>query len=53
MHVPPNPIARALDAATQGPETARRVAALLPRAVHILDAADRVVGLGGDAERLP
>ncbi len=43
MRVPSNPIGRAVDAAAHGPDVARRVAALLPRAVRIFDSADRLV----------
>lgn len=43
MRAPPNPLARAVDAATQGPDLARRLVALLPRAANVLDAAERAI----------
>ncbi|WP_375490388.1 hypothetical protein [uncultured Jatrophihabitans sp.] len=43
MRTPPNPLARALDAATQGPDFARKFVGLLPQAADVLDAAQRAI----------
>ena len=43
MRVPANPLSRAADVAAQGPDLARRMTALLPRAVGLLDSAERII----------
>ncbi|WP_375500670.1 hypothetical protein [uncultured Jatrophihabitans sp.] len=43
MRVPNNPLGRAVDAAAHGPDLARRVTALVPRVIRLLDSADGLV----------
>ncbi|WP_375489862.1 hypothetical protein [uncultured Jatrophihabitans sp.] len=48
MQFPGNPISRAVDAAAYGPEVARRITALLPRAETFLDTAELLLSRVGD-----